>query len=241
MTSVESSSPRAFRSVNKAGDRKIRFRRVLAVIGLHIRVRIPRVGVLIAHAAVEQLNESHAVLHEPARHQALPAERFGDLVVQPVQLFGRLRLVVDVDRLRRAALHPVRQLVGRNPRGQLGVAGVLLHVELVQFPQQIEARALRLRRHAGDRLEIDDRIPRRAERRPLERRGHVPRAPVGRPADGAAAMVVDDDERGQAGALGPEAVRDPGTGGWEIPRGSVPTAFRSAPARGRWTCRTPNE
>ena len=53
-------------------------------------MRVPRIGVLIAHAALEQLHETHAVLDQPAREQALPAERLGDRIVEAVQLLGLL-------------------------------------------------------------------------------------------------------------------------------------------------------
>jgi hypothetical protein len=63
---------------------------MLRVIGLDVVVRIPRVGVLIADAAGKDLHEAHAVLDEPARHQALPAERLADFFIEAVQLLRRV-------------------------------------------------------------------------------------------------------------------------------------------------------
>ena len=206
MTSVESSRPRALRSVSRPGDRAVRFRGVLRVIRLDVAVRVPRIGVLVAHPAVEQLHESHAVLDQPARHQALPAERLRDRVVEPVQLPRRLRLLVDVERLGRAPLHAIRQLVRRDARREIGVAGILLHVELVQLRQQIEPRALLFGAHAGRRLQVDDRIAGRAKQRPLIRGRNEARAPVVDAAERAAARVVNHDER-RAGSRSPTRAR----------------------------------
>src|SRR2546427_630539 len=55
----------SFQIRQQAGDRQIGFRRMLRVIRLDVAVRVPRVDVLVAHAAVEQLHEPHAVLDEP--------------------------------------------------------------------------------------------------------------------------------------------------------------------------------
>ena len=209
MTSVVSSSPRAFRSVSSPAVGQVGFGRVLRVVRLDVPVRVPRVDVLVADAAREDLHEPHAVLDQPARHQALPAERLGDLVVEAVQLFRGVRLAADVHGARRAALHPVGQLVGRDARGQLAVAGKLLHVQLVQLRQRIEPHALILRRHARRRLEIDDRIARGAEQRALIRGGHEAGAPVVRPAERSAASVGHHDERRQAGRDRAQAVGDP--------------------------------
>ena len=69
---------------DESGDRTIRFGSMLAMVRFDIAVRVPRIDVLVSHATVEQLNESHAVLDKAPSHQALPAERLGDFVVQAV-------------------------------------------------------------------------------------------------------------------------------------------------------------
>ena len=142
MTSVLPRSPWASRSVNSAGHRAIGFRRMLGVVGLDVVVRVPRIGVLIADAAGKNLNEPDAAFDKAARHQALPSERLADDVVEAIQLLRRLRLTRDVDGARRAPLHAIRELVGRDSRRQLAVSGKLLHVELVELRQRIEPRPL---------------------------------------------------------------------------------------------------
>ncbi len=178
-------------------------------------MRVPRVGVLVAHAALEQLHETDAVFDEPAREQTLAAERLGDRFVEAVQLLGGFRLAADVDRLRRAPLHAVRELVRRDPGRQIRGARELLHVELVELRQQIQTIALRFRRHSRDRLQVDDRIAARAEERSLIRSRHVACAPVGRTADRSSPGVGNHDERRQAGAFGAKTIRNPRTGARE--------------------------
>ena len=92
-------------------DRGIRLGCVLSMIRPDVAVRVPGIDVLVAHAALEQLHVAHAVFHKTPRQQALPAEWFTHRVVHAVQLLGRLRLGLDVDRLRRASLHSVRELI----------------------------------------------------------------------------------------------------------------------------------
>ena len=74
-------------------------------------------GVIDLHAA-------HAALHQPPGHQALLAERFRHRLVEAVELLrSACDSRVDVERLRRFALHPERQF----ERGDAGVQiGVLL-------------------------------------------------------------------------------------------------------------------
>ena len=114
--------------------------------------------------------------------------------------------------LRCAPLHAVRELVRRDPGRQIRGARELLHVELVQLRQQVQPRALGLRRHSCDRLQIDDRIAARAEERSLIRGRHVARAPVRRTANRSSPGVGNHDERRQAGAFGAKTIRNPRTG-----------------------------
>ena len=58
--------------LEQAGDGLIDLRGELRVVGLDLRVRIPLAA---AAAAVEELHEAHAALDEPARDEALLAER----------------------------------------------------------------------------------------------------------------------------------------------------------------------
>ena len=56
------------------------------VILFHIVVRIPSVPILLAESTMIKLHEPDSTLHQTAGHDALPAERLGDLLVQPVEL-----------------------------------------------------------------------------------------------------------------------------------------------------------
>ena len=150
------------------------------------------------------------MLDEAPGHQALSAEGLRDRVVQSVQLPRGLGFAGHVEGLGRAALHPERELVGRDARRQIGVPRVLLHVELVEPGQQIEPRALLLGTDARRRLQIDNRIAGRAKQRALIRSRQEPRAPVVDAANRTAACIVNDHVRRQARALRAKPVGDPG-------------------------------
>ena len=104
MTSVSSSSPRAFRSVSKPAS------------GLSILARscvqFADLGVLVPSVIASTWMNRTPGLGEPAGHQALPAEVGGDLVVDAVQVERCLRLLRRVEDWRRLHLHAERQLVG---------------------------------------------------------------------------------------------------------------------------------
>ena len=75
------------------------------MVGFHIDVRIPCVGVLVTQPARKNLYESHSVFNESACQHALPAEWLRDLLVHSVQFPRGLGFVTQVHGLRRAALH----------------------------------------------------------------------------------------------------------------------------------------
>ena len=141
-------------------DRLVRLGGVQRVILHEVAVGVPGVGVLVAHPAHEELDEPDPALDEPARHEALPAERLGELFVEAVELPGRFRFRGDVDGFRRAPLHPVGELVGGDPRRELRVARIPLHVDLVQPRQGIEPRPLLFPAHSLGWLEVHDRVAR---------------------------------------------------------------------------------
>ncbi len=94
-------------------------------------------------------------------------------------------------------------------------------------------------RHLGRRLQIDDRVVRRAEHRALIRRRHEARAPVRRAAERSAARIVNHHERRQALVLRPQPIRHPRPHARKVPSGSCRCSVRNAPARDRSTSRTP--
>ena len=209
MTSVAVEQTARLEVGQQARHRPIGLGGVLRVIRLDVVVRVPGIGVLVADAAGKDLDEPHAALDQPPRHQALPAERLADRLVEAVERLRGLGLAGDVHRARRASLHAVGELVRGDPRRQLAVAGKLLHVQLVQLRQRIEARALGFGGHAGRRLQIDDRIAGRTELRALIGGRNEAGAPVVRSAERSAARVGHDDVGRQAGRDRAQAVGDP--------------------------------
>jgi hypothetical protein len=96
-------------------------------------------GAVRVPAAVIELHETDAALHQPPREQAVVAERhltrFG-----AIHLVSRRRLAGDVGQFRDARLHPVRHLVGRDARGGFRVADALA-LERVERADEIERLA----------------------------------------------------------------------------------------------------
>jgi hypothetical protein len=150
-----------------------------------------------------------AALHQPPRHQRLACEIVCRRFADAIQLLRRLGLLAGVDRLWRRRLHPVRQLVGVNAGGELGIERVLRRVLLVQLVQQPQPSPLLVVGPRHRRLEVDDRAAGIPDRHPVVGRRHVAVAPVRRPVDRTAAMIGEDDETGQVLVLAAEAVSDP--------------------------------
>ena len=88
-TRVSSSMPRAFRSMSRRGGRLVEDRAVPVVVGLDPLVAVP-VELALAHGegAVEEGDEPHAALEQPAGQQAVAAEARKDRVgiVEAVKL-----------------------------------------------------------------------------------------------------------------------------------------------------------
>ena len=145
MTSVESSSPRCFRSVSRRGDRLIGLAGEAAVVLDDIAVAVP--APLVLHAAAVDLHEAHAALDQPPRHQALLGEMRSTWDCRGrTAPCDRGRLAVDVEGLGRGHLHAVGQLEALDPRGQFGLGRVLLQVPAIEPSEQVELRPLLGRR-----------------------------------------------------------------------------------------------
>ena len=149
-TSVESSSPRCLRSVSRRRDRLVGLPAALAVVVGEVVVGVPLV------VAVD-LHEPDAALDQPARQQALLAEGSGHRVVQPVEPPGVLGLGREVDGLRRLGLHPVGQLVVLDAGEQVGLAGMLLGMLVVQPRREVEHPALAVLAHIRGPVQVEDR------------------------------------------------------------------------------------
>src|SRR4051812_15692462 len=100
-------------------------------------MRVP----LAARSAVE-LNEAHASLDEPARHEAVRAEAVRQGAADAVEAFCRLRLSAQVHGCGGGGLHSEGQLVSINSRLQLQVVGSIAVVGAVQVADKVQLAAL---------------------------------------------------------------------------------------------------
>src|SRR5215471_7999553 len=76
------------------------------------------------------------MLDQPPGKQALPAERLGHLLVHSIEFSCGLRLITQIDGLRRAALHPEGEFIRRYAGGQFGIARVLLEVRSLSLAKR---------------------------------------------------------------------------------------------------------
>src|SRR5437899_2943100 len=82
-------------------------------------VGIPCIDGVVYVRAAPKLNEPHSAFDQPTRQQALPPKGLRDLLVQAVEALGLLILLRQIDGLRRARLHAIRQLVRSDSRREL--------------------------------------------------------------------------------------------------------------------------
>ena len=106
----------AFQILSSPGNRLIDFHRVLAVIVDDAVVRVPGIHRVVDVSSAPELDEANAALDQTPRQQALPAERLRHVLVETVEALGFVGLGGKIHRLRRAGLHAVRKLVGRDAR-----------------------------------------------------------------------------------------------------------------------------
>ena len=101
-----------------------------------------------------------AALQQAAGQQAIAG--IGGLerirIVGPVERANRLRLAAQVGDLGGRELHTRSQLVGRNPRPELRVAGVAVGMTLVQEGEQRAGVGLLRGRHSLGNVEVPDRL-----------------------------------------------------------------------------------
>ena len=71
---------------------------------------------------------------------------FAVILIEPVELLDMLRLLLDVEYVRRRCLHAVGQLVTLDTRCQVAVAWQPRQVLLVHLRKEIELATLRVRR-----------------------------------------------------------------------------------------------
>ena len=105
-----------------------------------------------------ELDEAHAALHEAAGQQALAAEIVGEGLSDAVQLLGGVGLLGEIDGFGGGALHPERQLVGRDARLKFRAVRMRGEVLLIQLGDQVERIPLRLGGDAFGRCQVQDGI-----------------------------------------------------------------------------------
>ena len=200
--------PAALQVGEQAGDRPVHGAGVVGVLG-EVRVLVP--GGVGGAVAVGHLDEPHALLAEPTRQQALPAEVVGLGRADPVKGLRLPRLARKVKDVRGALLHAPGQLVRGDDRFQLGVSRVRLDLFRIQGLKEVEMAAACGRGEGRVRQVTDDCLGRRpsglAQGRPLVDGGEegvavVPRAAVAR-------RRTDRHEAGEVLVLRPEPVKHP--------------------------------
>ena len=108
------------------------------VVGLEPGMGIPCTR---AAAAVLDLDEAHASLNEPPGRQQLAPQLPAMRRLNPIQRLRLGRLPREIDDVRHRHLHAVGEVIGRQPRGDGGVLGVLDAPQPVQRPGQVQSRA----------------------------------------------------------------------------------------------------
>ena len=84
---------------------------------VHVAVRVP----VARGAGVDQLDETHAALGEPARDEALPGEAFRAAARQSVELVRVVGFLREIEGLGRGGLHAEGGLEGADARRELRV------------------------------------------------------------------------------------------------------------------------
>ena len=206
---MSSSRPRAFRSVQQAGDRPVDLAGVLLVPLLQVAVLVP----LHDRVAVRDLDEPHAALGEAAGQQALAAEVRGDGVVQAVEPAASPATRRERSSISGISVCMRKASSNESMRPSRAWSGPVC-VEVVAVHLARAGRAAAAARRAASAAFLMKRTRRLlgrdagvAERRPLVGGRQEGRAPV---VDAAVRQGrADGDEAGQVLVLGPQAVGDP--------------------------------
>ena len=135
----------------RAVEALIGARRIRAVVldepaALAVGVPLPPVG------AAENLHETDSALHQPSRRQGLPPE-----VGVTVKRLHRVRLVTDIEELRRFYPHAKRRLECSGARVELGLSAMVVAMEAIQLPHQIQLLALLASAEKGRGLDVRHR------------------------------------------------------------------------------------
>ena len=120
--------PALLEILQQAGDRFVDASAVFGVILFELAVRIPT-----ATAAIVNLDKADSLLDQSAGRQSLPAHPLCDLFTDTVQLLHALSFAVQVDNFRHRHLHAERQLIGFDPRPELGIMGIFDGCQFIQI------------------------------------------------------------------------------------------------------------
>src|SRR5579872_949854 len=102
------------------------------------------------------LDEAHAAFCETAREQALPAKVVRLIAVEPVELFRRVGLAVNLQRFRGYGLHSKGQLKSLDTALQLGVVIARQRMPAVHFLKHVQLETLELRSYVA--YQVLDRL-----------------------------------------------------------------------------------
>ena len=204
-------------------------RRQRAVVAFDVFVGVPVAPREAIVVAAPHLHEAHPALEEAPRGEALEGEvpsllggvdlrrPHGRHAVETIQREHVVGLVGQRQRLGGGQLHPRRQLVGADPGLEPGIAGARGEVAAVE-PGQCRARGgVGLRGdERGGGAEVGDRrgAPGRDDGTGVLR-GEEPGVPVLHPVGGIAAVIGEDDERGEVLVVAAQRVAHPGAGAGE--------------------------
>ena len=192
-------------------------RRCLRVVVLpHVLVAVPVDPRAAERTAVEELNEPHAALKQPAGHQAIAGKTLVCRVVDAIERPHGRRLVGEARGLRDAHLHSRCQFIRSQPRREVGVAGVEPGEVAVHGLEEAEIGRAIGRGAASRSVEIGDRVAAvGAEGNSLMVGREEATGPVDRSAGRLAAGIGEDDERREVFVDRPQTVAQPGPHGGE--------------------------
>ena len=141
----------------KSGNRLIDSLRVNRVFG-HVAMLVP----VVAATAIDEFDEADTTFREAPGDQALPAEAFAFVSLQPVEVKSGIVFLVEIKGIVRFRLHVIGGLERADAGVQTGVAAAGLQVPIVQHVGQsqfkfLEAAGFRSTVEIGDRfLAADD-------------------------------------------------------------------------------------
>ena len=159
----------------------------------------------------EQLHKPHAPLDQPAGDQTTCPELDRRLLVQAVQLVGRLRFAAEIQRLTCRRLHPRGQAEVGDPCLEFQLTLSLRDMSAIELGQQVEEIRLHLTTQPFGRIEIQDpRLP-WTDHRPLEQRRQPAVGPIQHALDRQTPRIGHRHVRRQLVGLGTQAERQPAT------------------------------